>query len=669
MTDKNSLSPHTVAAIQNVMGLARRGDLAGARRAGEAMIARGTDIPVFQSLLGLVHCQAGDAETGVRFLRPAAKALPADVAVTANLVTALMDISEFEEALSVCTGEAAARDPSPRTWRLRAFLLQHAQDYVAAIEAYRIVVARAPDDFEAWNNLGNACSALSDASGAVEALERAVQLRSDVAPARVNLAAAQLEAGDAEQAMTTLKACAADFPDDAKPLIEMAAIFKLQGRDDEALDAFERAALLVPDDYELLLQLGGARSACWKMDEAELAFRQAIALDPGNGEAFLLLGNLLDLANRPEDFDGLIAEADANAIEPGSLAFVRAMAMRRENRFAEGLEQLNQVTGDLEPIRREQLRGQFLDRLGDHDQAFAAFEEMNRLQSLDPSQPLVRAAQFRDQLAAERDIVTPDWVKSWSVTVADTSRQSPAFLVGFPRSGTTLLDTMLMGHPDVQVMEERPPLTRVSQKLGDIGRLPGLTEGEVDALRDVYWEEAANWVTPRTGALLVDKFPLHMNRVPLIQRLFPDARFILALRHPCDVVLSCFMTNFRINNAMVNFLELQTNADVYDSSFRYWEQACALFSVQTHSVIYEEMIVDSAGVLRPLFEWLGLDWREQVLDHRETAANRGLITTASYAQVTEPLYTRAAGRWEKYRAHLEPILPVLQPWIERFGYA
>jgi hypothetical protein len=119
---------------------------------------------------------------------------------------------------------------------------------------------------------------------------------------------------------------------------------------------------------------------------------------------------------------------------------------------------------------------------------------------------------------------------------------------------------------------------------------------------------------------------------------------------------------------MVNFLSLETTAELYDLSFGYLEQARELFNPAVHTIVYENIVADRDRELRPLFEFLDLEWDERVLDHQSTARSRGHIKTASYAQVVEPIYTRSAGRWRNYRKHLEPILPTLQPWIEKFGY-
>jgi hypothetical protein len=134
-------------------------------------------------------------------------------------------------------------------------------------------------------------------------------------------------------------------------------------------------------------------------------------------------------------------------------------------------------------------------------------------------------------------------------------------------------------------------------------------------------------------------------------------------------VLSCFKANFRLNEAMSNFLRLDTAAELYDLSFSYYEQIQHLMAFPTHTVVYENVVADRESELRKLFDFLGLDWHDAVLEHQETARKRGRIKTASYSQVVEPIYTRASGRWLKYRKHLEPVLPVLEPWIRKFGYS
>ncbi len=159
-----------------------------------------------------------------------------------------------------------------------------------------------------------------------------------------------------------------------------------------------------------------------------------------------------------------------------------------------------------------------------------------------------------------------------------------------------------------------------------------------------------------------------MTKLPLIHRLFPKAQIILAERHPFDVVLSCFMANFRLNPAMRSFTSLAEAARTYDSVFTNWGHASAALPIDLHRVRYERLITDAQSELQPLVEWLDLPWNEEFLDNIRIAGRRGRIKTASYSQVGEPLYTRAIGRWEKYHEQLEGITPQLLTWVERMDY-
>jgi tetratricopeptide (TPR) repeat protein len=660
--------PHVLEALRDGMSAARAGDFASARRVAEAALPLASDRATLQGFLGAVCCEMGDLAAGVRYLRAAHDAAPMDIGLTVNLTNALFRRDEPAAALDICTEAACDRDPSLRLWRLRAFLLQHTEAHGGAAQAYRRIVAAQPGDFEAWNNLGNALDAMGDPDGSVDALERAVALDPGVAPTRMNLASALIAAGRLEDALANLERSEHDFPHDPRPPLERSGLLKQLGRDQESLAALERAAALDPNDAALQVQLGGERSLAWDMAGAEVAFRRAIALVPDHTEAHLLLANLLEHTNQEEQFQPLLVSAEASGVGADAVDFIRALAHRRDKRFEEGLETILRVPDHVEPPRRWQLIGQFHDRLGNADEAFDAFGRMNRHMMLDPSDPVRRAGEYRDRLGEDFEALNDAWYRGWPDAAPAAGAPQPVFLVGFPRSGTTLLDTMLMGHPRVEVLEERPPLRLVDEAIGGLDRLAALDAAAVADMRALYYAEAAKHVPITDDTTLVDKFPLHLNKAPLIHRLFPEARIILALRHPCDAVLSCYITNFRLNHAMANFLDIAHVAAVYDLSFGLFERARSIMPLKVHTIRYENVVEDSRAELAPLFEFLDLDWHDGVLDHRETAATRGIISTASYAQVTEPLYKRAAGRWQRYRKHLEPVLPVLAPWAERYGY-
>ena len=519
-------------------------------------------------------------------------------------------------------------DEMTRALRLEGYQLQMQGRHADAAACYERVVAHDPNDWEIWNNLGNARRAAGDLAGAIAALERAAGLRGEETGVHFNLAVALAEAGRTEAA-------------DA---------------------AFAEAVRATPDQPAPLLALGRALSALARYDDAEAAYRRA----PGVAASWIERGQMLERGNRLDRLPALIAEAGEAGFR---LPYLEALAHDREGRDADALEAARAMPAADDPIRRAQLIGRLADKTGAADAAFAAYREMNRLvAAAHPGAPAAAAA-YRRHVAALVEMLAPAYASAWSPVAPGGSRPAPVFLVGFPRSGTTLLDTLLMGHPEIHVLEEEPILQRVGEALGDFARLPALDAGEVDRLRALYFAELDAFDPAARGKMVVDKLPLNILGAPLIHRLFPDARLIFAERHPCDVVLSCFMQNFDLNDAMANFLDLGDAARLYDLVLDFWTRARALLPLDVHNLRYEALVADKEAEMRALLAFLGLPWNEAVLDNEGSAIRRGPIATPSYAQVAQPIYARASGRWERYRGQLAPVLPILAPWAEAMDYS
>jgi hypothetical protein len=371
----------------------------------------------------------------------------------------------------------------------------------------------------------------------------------------------------------------------------------------------------------------------------------------------------LERANRLDRLPGLIAEAAQAGFR---LAYLDALSLDRAGKTAAALAAARAMPADDEPVRRALLIGRLADKAGEAAEAFAAYAKMNRLVA--EAHPGVRraAAEYRRHVAALGEMLTPAYASGWA-PAPKSSRRAPVFLVGFPRSGTTLLDTLLMGHPDLHVLEEEPLLQRAAEALGDFVRVPALDAAEIAHLRGLYFA-ALDARAPPPGKIVVDKLPLNLMGAPLIHRLFPQAKFIFAARHPCDVVLSCFMQNFDLNPAMANFLDLEDTARLYDLVLAFWSRARALLPLDVHVLRYEALVAEKEAEMRALVAFLGLKWDDRALDNEGTAARRGMIATPSYHQVAQPIYSRASGRWQRYRDQLAGVLPILAPWAEKMGY-
>ena len=668
MTAVSVLDDQTAAAIREAITAARSGRIPDAISIGEKALANGGDPAALNAMIGTLQCQSGNLDAGIRHLQAAQKARPSDPVVASNLSTALAQQGNYAAALEALPEDVARTDPSMQLLRVRAFLAQQIGDYSAAIPTYESIVAVAPEDWESWNNLGNARRLSGDIEGSVAALERASEINSAAPPIRLNYATALAAVGRVDDAEAQLRRMAEDFPQDSKSLRELHAMLKELGREEPALEAIEAASKRDPGDLELLLALASQRLNLLHTEAAEEAYRKAVEREPGNSLANLGLAVVFELTNRTGDLSNLVNEAQNRGVGEDVLNFIRAFDYRRQKKFDEGLAALEKVPDELETARRCHLLGQLEEGAGHYDEAFAAFTRMNEIQRDDPTRPEERAAAYRTLIGNQQEAISAEWLKSWRKDSSKSDRPSPAFLVGFPRSGTTLLDTMLMGHPNVEVLEEEPTLLKAF-KILPFDALADASAQQIEEARSEYFRVAGERTPLAEGKLLIDKNPLSMNALPTIQRLFPDARIILALRHPCDVVFSCYATNFKLNDGMSNFLRLDTASELYDLSFSYFEKAQGLLGLPVHKVVYENVVGDRESELRSLLDFLGLEWSDDVLDHESTALTRGRIKTASYAQVAQPIYSQAAGRWTNFRKHLEPVLPVLEPWVAKFGYS
>jgi tetratricopeptide (TPR) repeat protein len=608
--------------------LLRRGDRAGARRALDAALAGAPEDFELLGFAGLLAAQSGDAAAAAPFFRRALAARPGDMATRINLVTALIATGALEEA-----GDAAsAGGDDPRLLRLGAYVHQQGGRLDEAAAAYGKVVAAFPDDFESWNNLGNVRAGQGDAEAALEAFQKAIDLRPDLVQIYMN----------ASEALAAVE------------------------RNEVRRDLMRDAARLAPDDPHVLTELGLAEASVRSYEEAEAAYREAIRRDPRFLSAYLELGLLFENLNRVDELDALVEQAESSGIADAELGFLKAWSLRRQGKFAEAQPIAEAIPPTIHPVRRAQLVAEIADRLGQTERAFAGFVEMNEASVA--IRPAPEGPTYREQVTASAALLTPEWIASWRPLAIEADPPSPIFLIGFPRSGTTLLDTLLMNMPDLHVLEELPAMAQIDHALGSEARLAELDEEEAARLRRLYFQAVDHFAPSPPGTTVVDKHPLRMAGMPVVSRLFPDAKVIFIERHPCDVVLSCFMSNFQLNHAMRSFTTLEEAARTYAAALAAWTRAEALLPLDVHRVRYERMVEDLEGEMRPLLAFLGRDWDPAVLDNQASAAARGHVRTASYAQVTEPIYKRSAGRWERYRAQLEPVLPILAPWIEKLGY-
>jgi hypothetical protein len=243
------------------------------------------------------------------------------------------------------------------------------------------------------------------------------------------------------------------------------------------------------------------------------------------------------------------------------------------------------------------------------------------------------------------------------------------FLLGFPRSGTTMLGQAVARHPDVVTLDERNTLADTIERFmghsEDLSRLASIDPAEAQRYRDLYWRRVGAAGAEPSSKLIVDKLPTNTVALPLILKLFPHAKIVFMRRDPRDVVLSCFRRQFVINATTIDFLTLGGAAGLYDRTMRLAEIYRTKLDLDLRVQGYEALVNDFEGETRALCDFIGLDWAPGMADF---AGRAGEVATPSAVQLARGLNADGIGVWRRYASQLAPVTPTLRPWVEAFGY-
>jgi tetratricopeptide (TPR) repeat protein len=499
-------------------------------------------------------------------------------------------------------------------------------------------------------------------------------------PLLLNVTAARLEQeGKLEEALKRLQRAVELSPADVPVRNALALILQRLDRPVEALTHLDILLKVQPDLDYAHASRGNALIALGALGKARESLLRALELQPNNLAAEAALANIAThrgehdearvrarrvLSKIPGFPDSILSLAAAE-LASGSVDSAQMLVCQL---LAEGR------AGPAEIARANGLLGDVLDAAGRYSEAFDAYAACNN--SL--LQQHRRFAEgpgmlpyIESLLEALRRVEPARWQVPPPLAGAEAGATAHVFLLGFPRSGTTLLEVVLDGHPRVASLEEhellRHGVMRFMREPVDFAPLLAAGEAELQSFREQYWREVRAGGAEIDGKVFVDKHPLHTLKLPLIARLFPRAKILFALRDPRDVLLSCFRRRFAMNPAMYQLLRLQTGAALYDATMRTAELARPLLGLEWREVRYELLAQELEPQLRAICDYLGLEWVSNLGDFAERAQARERATPST-AQLAGGLNSSGIGHWRHYRAALEPILPVLEPWVQRLGY-
>ena len=558
---------------------------------------------------------------------------------------------------------------------------QNAGNLATARGLLETLIRDHPDTWQHWNNLGNVRRLLGELAPAAEAYARALRLNSGSARLQANLGLLHLNLGDFERARERL--CAASKMEGAQPGMSIwAAVACFACADDDAARAEIKAWRRWPRPSDeamlelgwLLFQLGDAADG-----EAVLSgefhdetcrqralARRVLALERINriDEANVLLQRLPDVQwiadpqARMEALHALAIVAMRQKDCAAALAhYAAALALDLPRRYqvplyfglARACHELGDIPATMDALARA--------HGSDSSEAVADREELAGLGLLSLGDPRLA---FDDSLDRDGDDSPP-------------ASCSPVFVVGFPRSGTTLLEQMLAAHGDFASVDEQPFVQRMIESVRQRGLcypadLRTLTVSDTQAIRALYWQHAAQFFALEPGVRLVDKQPFNFLALPMIRQVFANAAVVFCMRHPCDVILSCYMQQFRDPQLAAMCVSIERLAHEYVRLMQRWLHDSRLFPDNIIVCRHEDLVADVDSQLRNLCEFLGVDNASAMRGFSEHARARGFIGTPSYAQVVQPLNRDGVGRWQRYRTYFEPVLPILAPIMDYWGY-
>lgn len=534
-------------------------------------------------------------------------------------------LGQFENAITCCRKAVGLKPDYLGAWYNLAQAHMHCNRTVEAIAAYRKAIDLKPDYVEAHFNLGYAMEQSGDYAAAINSYRKAVDVKPDYVEAYCNLGNLMnnINQGPREDGIAYLRLALRIDPSFSKGWIYLGRALQQTGRLDEALESFDKVLDKEPDNMEAI----GAKS---------LVYEKQGEFD----KAYSLLQPLLETA----DFNV------ANAF-----AAVAATLGKSDEAIALLEDVLRRARLPASDSRTLHLRlGRLLDKKGDYDAAFDHYLRGNALKrsDYDADAVLGRFDEIRDFFSESRMAGLPR---------ATNRSQTPVFIVGMPRSGTTLVEQILDSHPSVfgagelTFMEDSDNALQARAGKGTMRYTTYMETLTLDMLDDVANRHLVRLLGLAPDAQrIVDKMPHNFRYLALIELLFPAARVIHCARHPFDTCLSIYTHDFNAMHAYATDLAwLGQYYRKYMELMDHWKR---VLSLPILDVSYEAVVADQKGMTRKLVEFCGVPWDEQCLTFYK---NKRSVNTISYDQVRQPIYSKSVARWRHYERHLGPLKQAL----------
>lgn len=679
----------------------RGGDLEGAQAVCQQLVNANSADAEALNMLGILALKRGAPQEALENLRKAVSANPREANYHLNLSQALFSMGESKKALKKLK-EAQKLNPSlPGLHTLLAQIYAQEKDMKRAMRHCQEALKANPFDTNAYllaaefykkQNRSVDASTYFEKAGLValqqganlekpevqqmlqEVFGKAVECNPKNHQAQYNLGLIYLKKEEHDKALSCFDKALHEEPKNTTYLLRIAKVTHSLGMIHEPMYYFQKLLEINPEDSVALLFMGSHYDNQGKPGESLKCVNKAQELNPDNPLIYALKLQVLERLNRMDEAHAVLNEALEKFPDNRTIRCPQAVLEMREGRLEDAETHLREADFSFfEEFMVQKYLGDVLEKQKRYDDAYEAYSTSKELVAATPRFRRIRGELFHKFIHAGLKGFSAEKVEGWKEHRFQDDLKPPVFLMGFPRSGTTLTEQILATHPNIDVTNEEPIIDEVVRNELIQGHftypqdLSNLTEEQMLKLRRYYKERIeglfAEEETP--PACMVDKNPTNFIHLGMMLRLFPEAGLIMLIRDPRDVILSCFKQAFVPNISTVNFTTLEHTAKTYAATMELYLHYRNVLPSGILEIRYEDLVADLEGHARKLIEVTGQPWDEKVLRYYETDREVG---TPSYEGVTQPIYTKSIGSWKRYEKHFEPILPIITPYLEKFGY-
>jgi len=507
-------------------------------------------------------------------------------------------------------------------------------------------------------------------------LEKAISIQPEMFEANHNLAILNLQLGNLDSSILYFEKSKKIKPKFPRIYFNLGLAYDRKKNIDLAIINFKKVNKLDPNNPVVLHNIGHLYTKKFETIKAEEYLIKSLDLDPNRIITYDELFSLYDRSNQIEKFSNLLDKAKKILSEKNLVSYYEAVFTYNQKNFKQTIQILENI--DLKEnyvsqnINKHSLLAKSYDQTCNFEKAYNHFKINNQLMNESYGKG-VNEKSFIELVTQRINFFKNFNINRWKQHQLKDEFFQPIFLIGFPRSGTTLLDTILRTNKSIEIIEEKPVLRNFLRNLdikikNNFNHLDNLDKKFIQNMQNFYFEEREQYLENKKTKIVIDKMPLNIIYIAEILRFFPNAKFIFALRNPYDSILSCFMQQFELNPAMKNFTSLESSVILYDLVMKLWTIYRDVFSINCHFIKYEDLVTDFEKTTKEIFKFLKIDWSDNTKNFYMTAKKRLNISTPSYNQITSPLYSRSIGRWKNYEKEFKGLKNILDPWLDEFNY-